>query len=43
MGVNLFLTYLLMKIQFSILILSGSLTIFDLKKRGTKWALPYLK
>ena len=43
MGGNLLLTYLLMKRQFSILISSGSFTIFDLKKRGADWALHSLK
>ena len=43
MAGNLLLTYLLMKKQFSILILSGSFTVFDLKKRGAVWALPSLK
>ena len=31
---NLWLTYLLMKWQFSIVILSGSFSVFDLKNRG---------
>ena len=38
MGDVLF-TYLPMKIQVSILILLGSFTTFDLKKRGAVWAL----
>ena len=42
-GGNLLLTYLLMKRKFSILNLSGNFTIFDLKKRGTVWALRSLK
>ena len=34
-GNNILMTYFLMKsFQFSVLILSGSFTIFDLKKRG---------
>ena len=38
MGGNFWLTYSLMKWQFSILILSGSFPIFDLKNRGVVWA-----
>ena len=38
MGGNLLLTYLLIKRQFSILILLRSFTIFDLKKRRAEWA-----
>ena len=40
---NLWLTYLWMKSQFSVLILSESFTIFDLKKKGAVWALRSLK
>ena len=43
MGGNFLLTYLLMKRQLSILILSESFTIFDLKKRETVQTLRYLK
>ena len=43
MGGNLLLAYLLIKRQFSILILSGSFPIFDLKKRGAEWALHSLR
>ena len=43
MGDNLFLTYLLMKRQFSVSILSGRFTIFDLKIRESVWALHSLK
>ena len=42
-GGNLLLTYFLMKRQFLLLILSGSVTIFDLKKRGAVWELRSLK
>ena len=38
MGGHFWLTYSLMKWQFSILILSGSFPIFDLKNRGVVWA-----
>ena len=43
MGGNFLLTYLLMKRQLSILILSESFTIFDLKMREAVQTLPYLK
>ena len=43
MGGNLLMTYLLMERQFSILVLSGSFAIFNLKKRGAVWALRSLK
>ena len=38
---NLLLRYFPIKIQFSILLLSGSFTIFDLKKRGAVWVLRF--
>ena len=40
---NLLLTYLLMKRQFLILILSGSFTIFDLKKKGAVMGIMFVK